>query len=173
MKLRFQICLAACSMTLFLSPGIRAGSLDSSVLQMFPKNVTEFAYADIGEARKLPWFAQFELEALPAAMRDFEESISTPGMQADFPVDQVAWAIVSADEGDKRKPVQSGQIAGVAIGNFQPVQEEASLQSQNLITSQMETRTAFFRSRADRTEYFSPSWTNTLWRSALETYWST
>jgi len=143
MKLRFQICLAACSLTLFLSPGIRAGSLDSSVLQMFPKNIAEFAYANIGEARKVPWFAQFEKQALPAVMRDFEESINAPGMQADFPVDQVAWAIVSTNEGDESKPVKSGQIGGVAIGNFQPVQEEASLQSQHLITSQMGDRTLF------------------------------
>jgi hypothetical protein len=143
MKLRFQIWLVACSLTLFLAPVLRAGSLDSSVLQMFPKNVTEFAYADIGEARKLPWFAQFEQQALPAVMRDFEESVTTPGMQSELLVDQVAWAIVSTDEGNKSTPVQSGQIAGVAIGDFQPVQAEASLHSQNLITAQMGSRTLF------------------------------
>ena len=50
--------IAAVVLAVFLCAPQRtsAGSLSTSVVGMFPKQVGEFAYADLKSARKFPWF---------------------------------------------------------------------------------------------------------------------
>ena len=57
---------------LLLGPAMRARALDSSVIGFFPKDVTEFAYADLATARTFPWFAQFESQVVPVSFHNFE-----------------------------------------------------------------------------------------------------
>ena len=48
-----------------------AGSLSTAIIGMFPKQVGEFAYADLKSARKYPWFPQLREQLLPSRFRDF------------------------------------------------------------------------------------------------------
>ena len=40
------------------APASTAGSLSTAVTGMFPKDIGEFAYADLKAARQFPWFSQ-------------------------------------------------------------------------------------------------------------------
>jgi len=59
---------------------LRAESLDSSVIGLFPKNVAEVGYADLQHARRLSWFAQFKQQALPASCMEFEQFLKSSGI---------------------------------------------------------------------------------------------
>jgi len=103
-----------------------AGSISTAVIGMFPKSTNEFAYADLKSARKLPWFAQVQDQMLPKQMRDFEQFLSSAGIDPNSQVTDLAWgAIVSADG-------SGGQILGVALGAFDPSTTEAKFKAQKL-----------------------------------------
>jgi len=103
-----------------------AGSISTAVIGMFPKSTNEFAYADLKSARKLPWFAQVQDQMLPKQMRDFEQFLSSAGIDPNSQVTDLAWgAIVSADG-------SGGQILGVALGAFDPSSTEAKFKAQKL-----------------------------------------
>lgn len=103
-----------------------AGSLTTAVIGMFPKSTNEFAYADLKSARKLPWFAQMQDQMLPKQMKDFEQFLSSAGVDPNSQVDSLAWgAIMSADGA-------SGQILGVALGAFDPSSTEAKFKAQKM-----------------------------------------
>ena len=103
-----------------------AGSISTAVIGMFPKSTNEFAYADLKSARKLPWFAQMQDQMLPKQMRDFEQFLSSAGIDPNSQVTDLAWgAIMSADG-------TSGQILGIALGAFDPSSTEAKFKAQKL-----------------------------------------
>jgi hypothetical protein len=103
-----------------------AGTLDPSVLGMFPKNVGEFAYADLKSARQQPWFPQLREQLLPSNFRKFEQFLSSAGIDPNTQVDELAWAAVAASKNS------SEQIVGVALGNFDPSTTESRLKAQKL-----------------------------------------
>ena len=103
-----------------------AGTLSTAVIGMFPKNVGEFAYADLKTARKYPWFPQLREQLLPSRIRDFEKFLSTAGLDPNTQVDELAWAGVSdSKEGGE-------QIVGVALGQFDPSSAEQRFKQQKL-----------------------------------------
>lgn len=67
-----------------------AGSLSTSVIGMFPKEIGEFAYADLKSARKFPWFPQLRDQLLPSRFRQFEKFLSSAGVDPDTQVDELA-----------------------------------------------------------------------------------
>src|ERR1700687_2341987 len=75
-------------------PPARAGSLTTSVLGMFPKDVGEFVYVDLKTARRYPWFAQFKDQVVPSRFRQFEKFLAAAGIDPDTHVDELAWAAV-------------------------------------------------------------------------------
>jgi hypothetical protein len=77
-----------------LAPPTGAGSLTTSVIGMFPKDIGEFAYADLKTARRLPWFAQFKDQVMPSRFRQFEKFLAAAGIDPDTQVDELAWAAV-------------------------------------------------------------------------------
>ena len=91
-----KILSAACALLLLgsLIPSAGAGSLTTSVIGMFPKDVGEFAYADLKTARHLPWFAQFKDQVVPSRFRQFEKFLAAAGIDPDTQVDELAWAAV-------------------------------------------------------------------------------
>src|SRR5271170_4351252 len=90
-----------------------AGSLNTSVVGMFPKQVGEFAYVDLKSARKFPWFPQLRDQLLPSKFRQFEQFLTTAGVDPDTQVDELAWGgIVSKATGE--------EVVGVALGAFNP-----------------------------------------------------
>jgi len=124
---------AAALLTLFtcisaLAPRrVIAGTLDTAVIGMFPKNVGEFAYADLKSARKYPWFPQLREQILPSRFREFEKFLSSAGVDPDTQVDELAWGGMSAGTtGDAE------EVTGVALGEFDPSSSEARFKQQKL-----------------------------------------
>jgi hypothetical protein len=102
-----------------------AGSLSTAVLGMFPKQIGEFAYADMKSARKYPWFSQLRDQLLPSRFRQFEQFLSSAGIDPDTQVDELAWAGINLKGGGE-------EIVGVALGSFDPNAAEARFKQQKL-----------------------------------------
>src|SRR3984893_16486 len=83
--------------TVFVLPSLaRASSLSTDVIGMFPKNVGEFAYVDLKQARSLSWFPQLKQQMLPARFKQFEQFLTAAGIDPNSQVEEVAWATVGA-----------------------------------------------------------------------------
>lgn len=101
-----------------------AGSLQPQVIGMFPKQIGEFAYADLKSARQYPWFPQLREQLLPSRFRQFEQFLATAGVDANSQVDELAWAGMSGAKGP------SDQVLGVALGAFNPSSSEERFKQQ-------------------------------------------
>jgi hypothetical protein len=101
-----------------------AGSLSTAVIGMFPKDSGEFAYADLKSARKYPWFAQLNEQLLPPRFHQFEQFLTSSGVDPNSQVEELAWASEANGKGDN--------IVGIALGNFDPSASEAKLKSQKV-----------------------------------------
>jgi hypothetical protein len=104
----------------------RANTLGNDIIGMFPKDVSEFAYADMKQARQLPWFSQLQQQMLPQNFRQFEQFLRSAGINPDTQIDELAWGITSPNS------PHPSQIAGVALGSFSPNSTESRLASQKL-----------------------------------------
>jgi hypothetical protein len=102
----------------------RAGSVSTAVIGMFPKDVGEFAYADLKGARKYPWFAQLREQLLPKRFRDFEKFLSTAGVDSSTQVEELTWGSIQTGTGE--------DVVGVAQGEFDPSSAEAKLKQQKI-----------------------------------------
>lgn len=103
-----------------------AGTLGTDVIGLFPKDVSELAYADLKEARQHSWFLQLQQQMLPANYRQFEQFLRSAGIDPDTQVDEIAWGATSANA---QHPYE---IAGVALGEFSPNSTEARFASQKI-----------------------------------------
>lgn len=124
MKSRFitgAILLAA-----LLCPTASAGTLSTSVIGLFPKDVNEFAYADLKSARKFKWFPQLKEQMLPSRFRQFEQFLVSAGIDPDTQVEELAWAL-------RAPSAESGEmVVGVALGQFNPSSAEEYFKAQQL-----------------------------------------
>lgn len=103
-----------------------AGSLSTGIIGMFPKQVGEFAYADLKAARKFSWFPQIREQLLPSRFRQFEQFLATAGVDPNTQVEELAWAgITVAKSGGE-------EVVGVALGSFDPSSTEARFKQQKL-----------------------------------------
>jgi hypothetical protein len=103
-----------------------AGTLNTSVIGMFPKQVGEFAYADLKAARKYPWFSQLREQLLPSRFRDFEKFLVSAGVDPDTQVDELAWGSMTLSK-------ETGEeVVGVALGTFDPSSSEDRFKQQKL-----------------------------------------
>jgi hypothetical protein len=135
----FAACLLA---ALFLATGkpARGGSLGPDIIALFPKNVGEFAYADLKKARTLKWFPQLQEQMLPDRFRQFEKFLASAGVDPNSQVEELAWGLVpegvtSKTEGTGSTAVPTGeQIIGVALGSYNPDSTEAYFKRQKLPT---------------------------------------
>jgi hypothetical protein len=103
-----------------------AGTLNTSIIGMFPKDVGEFTYADLKSARKYPWFPQLREQLLPSRFRDFEKFLASAGVDPNTQVDELAWAGISATK------TTGEEVVGVALGTFDPSSSEAQFKQQKL-----------------------------------------
>jgi hypothetical protein len=115
---------------LAICPGLHANTpLDSSIISMFPKDVTELKYADLSGSRQFAWFPQFQAQLVPNDVLGLEQLLeATQGAQpegvqpegvppeGDQPpeqhpsIEQVAWAQV---------PISgSAQVVAIGVGQF-------------------------------------------------------
>jgi hypothetical protein len=106
---------------------ISAGALSTNIVAMFPKQVGEFSYTDLKSARKLAWFPQLQEQILPSRFREFEQFISSAGIDPGTQIDEMAWGAISPEKGGG-----SEEIVGVAIGSFDPSAAEDHFKQQKL-----------------------------------------
>lgn len=130
-SLRFRTALSSCLAifgALFLSFPLaaRANTLGDDIIGMFPKNMSEFAYADMKQARQLPWFSQLQQQMLPPNFRQFEQFLRSAGIDPDLQIDELAWGMTAPDS------QHPSEIAGIALGNFSPNSTESRFASEKL-----------------------------------------
>jgi hypothetical protein len=131
--------LAACFLA--MPRAAHAQSIGADVIGLFPKEVGEFAYADLKKARGLKWFPQLQEQMLPDRFKQFEKFLASAGIDPNSQVEELAWALVpegmtAKTEGAGSDAVPSGEeIVGVALGNYQPSAAEAYFKQQKLPTS--------------------------------------
>src|ERR1700694_5720655 len=126
----FLLCLAA-------KPA-RGGSLGADTIAMFPKEVGEFAYADLKKARAMKWYPALQEQMLPERFRQFEKFLASAGVDPNSTVDELAWGLVA--EGISAKAEGTGsaggptgeEIVGVALGTYNPNSTEAFFKQQKL-----------------------------------------
>jgi hypothetical protein len=141
--------VALVSMTLFAPRPARAGRLGSDILALFPKEVGEFAYADLKKARGLPWFPQLQEQMLPEKFRQFEKFLASAGVDPNTQVEELAWGLVAegvtaktAGVGNSAVPTGE-QIVGVALGNYNPDSTESYFKAQKLPTFKVRNYTLY------------------------------
>src|SRR5437870_5690173 len=137
------------AMSLAMPKPARAGRLGSDKIALFPKEVGEFAYADLKKARTLKWFPQLKEQLLPERFRQFEKFLASAGVDPNSQVDELAWALVpegltAKTEGTGSTAVPTGeQIVGVALGTYNPSSTEAYFKQQKLPTFKARGYTMF------------------------------
>src|SRR5258705_8919463 len=114
------------AMSLAVPKPARAGRLGVDIIALFPKEVGEFAYADLKKARSLKWFPQLREQMLPDRFRQFEKFLAAAGVDANSQVDELAWGLVAEGMNAKTEGVGSTdvptgeEVVGVALGNCNP-----------------------------------------------------
>ena len=103
---------------------VYAATLSASVIGMFPKDVGEFAYADLKASRKYSWFPQLRDQMLPSKFVQFEQFLKSAGIDLNTQVDEIAWGGVTDGKGE--------QIVGIALGSYDPTSSEAKFKAQKM-----------------------------------------
>src|SRR5437016_5124961 len=138
---------------------VHASTLSTDVIGLFPQNIGEFAYADLKQARSLSWFPQLKQQMLPSRFKQFEQFLTSAGIDPNSQVEEVAWATVGAppapadqnrranappqqqaqQQAQQQQAQQqqmpspgSEQILGVALGSFRPETAETYFKAQKL-----------------------------------------
>jgi hypothetical protein len=122
---RFLLLLACIAAPTLMA---RAASLDSDVIALFPRDISQLSYADLKQARQFPWYPQLEAQILPVRLADFQQFLTVPQMGAGSHIDYVAWGKVASNGGAARG---ASGIAGVAIGQFDEATAQSFMNSQN------------------------------------------
>ena len=128
------------AMSLAMPKPARAGRLGADIIALFPKEIGEFAYADLKKARTLKWFPQLQEQMLPDRFRQFEKFLASAGVDPNSQVDELAWGLVAEGlstktEGTGSTDVPTGEeIVGVALGTYNPNSTEAFFKQQKLAT---------------------------------------
>jgi len=141
--------VALATLTLFAPRPAHAQKLGTDVIAMFPKEVGEFAYADLKKARTLPWFPQLQQQMLPDRFRQFEKFLASAGVDPNSQVEELAWGLVA--EGVTAKTAGAGnsavptgeQVVGVALGNYNPESTENYFKQQKLPTFKVRNYTLY------------------------------
>src|ERR1700719_2627940 len=132
--------LAFAVATLLAPQPARASRLGSDIIALFPKEVGEFAYADLKKARTMKWFPQLQEQMLPDRFRQFEKFLASAGVDPNTQVEELAWGLVaegvtSKTAGAEASSTPTGeQVVGVALGNYSPESTEAYFKRQKLPT---------------------------------------
>jgi hypothetical protein len=140
---------AGAAMLLAVPRPASAGGVGNDVIGLFPKNIGEFAYADLKKARGLKWFPQLQDQMLPDRFRQFEKFLASAGVDPNTQVEELVWGMVAEGISDKAagtnsNAVPSGEeVVGVALGNFNPDTTEAYFKKQKLPTAKARNYTMY------------------------------
>jgi hypothetical protein len=132
--------VALIALSFVLPEPARAGRLAADTIALFPKEIGEFAYADLKKARTLKWFPQLQEQMLPDRFKQFERFLASAGVDPNSQVEELAWGLVP--EGVTAKTGTTGssavptgeQIVGVALGSYNPGSTESYFKQQKLPT---------------------------------------
>jgi len=135
--------LAVCAAVVLLSAAAKpakAGGVGADTIGLFPKEVGEFAYADLKKARGMKWFPALQEQMLPERFRQFEKFLASAGVDPNTQVDELVWALIpesmAKKEGGGASDVPASEmIAGIAMGNYNPESTEAYFKKQKLPTT--------------------------------------
>jgi len=109
-------------------------------IALFPKNIGEFAYANLKQARSQKWFPQLQEQMLPERFRQFEKFLASAGVDPNSQVEELVWGLIAEGVTDKTSgtgstAVPTGEeIVGVALGSYNPESTEAYFKAQKLPT---------------------------------------
>src|SRR5947208_3189615 len=104
------------AMSLAMPRPARAGRLGADIIALFPKEIGEFAYADLKKARTLKWFPQLQEQMLPDRFRQFEKFLASAGVDPNSQVDELAWGLGAEGLGTKTEGTCSTDVpTGVDI----------------------------------------------------------
>jgi hypothetical protein len=137
---RSSALLVVAALVMVTAKPARAGRLAADTLALFPKEIGEFAYADLKKARSLKWFPQLQEQLLPDRFKQFEKFLASAGVDPNSQVEELAWGLVpegvtAKTSGTGSAAVPTGeQIVGVALGNFNPGSTESYFKQQKLPT---------------------------------------
>ena len=132
--------LAACAALVLvcaMPKPVRAGGIGADTIGLFPKEVGEFAYADLKKARTMKWYPALQEQMLPERFRQFEKFLASAGVDPNSQVDELAWGLVpesmAKQEGGGATDIPSSEmIVGIALGNYNPDSTEAYFKQQKL-----------------------------------------
>jgi len=146
---RFGLAVILVGTILLVPAASRAGNLATDIIGLFPKDIGEFAYADLKKARQLKWFPQLKEQMLPSRFRQFEQFLAAAGVDPNTQVDELAWALMAThkskpgDDSHDSPGVTGEQIVGVALGQFSPNAAEEFFKMQKLVTRKVRGYTLF------------------------------
>src|SRR6266478_3444122 len=95
-----------------------AQSLGADTIALFPKNVGEFAYANLKQARSQKWFPQLQEQMLPERFKQFEKFLASAGVDPNSQVEELAWGLVAEGVTDKTSGTGSGVELAREICSF-------------------------------------------------------
>jgi hypothetical protein len=131
---------ALAAMTLCMAQVSSAQRVGPDTIALFPKNIGEFAYANLKQARSQKWFPQLQEQMLPERFRQFEKFLASAGVDPNSQVEELAWGLIAEGvtaktEGTGSSAVPTGEeIVGVALGSYNPDSTEAYFKAQKLPT---------------------------------------
>jgi len=138
--LRIAAAAAIAGTALSLPHGACAQRVGADTIALFPKGVGEFAYANLKQARSQKWFPQLQEQLLPERFRQFEKFLAAAGVDPNTQVEELVWGLVAEGVTDKTSlagsdAVPTGeQVAGIAMGTYNPESTEAFFKAQKLPT---------------------------------------
>jgi len=147
--------VAACALLALAAAAakpVKAGGLGADTIGMFPKEIGEFAYADLKKARTLKWYPALEQQMLPERFRQFEKFLASAGIDTNSQVDELTWGLVPSSALSKDAALaaqasssvpESEEIVGIALGAYNPNSTEAYFKAQKLPMAQSHGYTLF------------------------------
>ena len=150
---RFAALCALLALAATMARPAKAGGLGADTIGLFPKDVGEFAYADLKKARTMKWYPALEQQMLPEKFKQFEKFLASAGIDTNTQVDELTWALVpgsalakdaAANGGTAAEaPPDSEEIVGIALGAYNPDSTEAYFKTQKLPTAKSHGYTLF------------------------------
>jgi len=138
--LRFTATVAVAAGILCSARVSNAQRVGPDVIALFPRNVGEFAYANLKQARSQKWFPQLQEQMLPERFKQFEKFLASAGVDPNSQVEELAWGLIAEGVTEKTSGTGSSavptgeEIVGVAMGRYNPQSTEAYFKAQKLPT---------------------------------------
>jgi len=150
---RFAAACALLALAAASGRPVKATGLGADTIGLFPKDVGEFAYADLKKARTMKWYPALEQQMLPERFKQFEKFLAAAGIDTNSQVDELAWGLVPESMLSKDPatgaaaptdaPPDSEEIVGIALGGYNPDSTEAYFKAQKLPTAKSHGYTLF------------------------------